>query len=518
MPLRIGQPFWVGKPPSEKAGSWALEKAAAKAQSAQNATNSAFRLWFVIGIAIATALACADKTTACTTVLVGKSLTADNAVIHAHNEDMGNKAVGRLWAVERARHGDGETLDVPYVSLPQAHETLGYWASGNALGAKGLGTSREIRSHDSVLVGLNRSGVSLSCNWAHSREENSEGVGVRRYAIRQLLLERATSARHGVKILGDLIETHGQADWGGLIYHLADPDEAWVVETTTHNWVARRVRDDEIHVTANRFRIGSDYDLASSNLVEHAVAKGWLASADDTLDFAAVYGRPGKMNQAYDSRREERVMLLLGSKHGVITPEDLFPVLSDRYEGTEFYTPPQPEPVWRENLDKEPTIHRTISTNLAQSSFVAHLRGHLPVGVGAMMWYGVATPSYAGYVPLYASAGEVPKAYSRSIPADSPQADREDSAWWIFRRLQRTADRNYDRAHPTIRASWRDRRGRALERQRQVEADALALLEAGNESAAARALSDFTFTQASETLAHAAQLSRSLRNGERIQP
>ena len=66
------------------------------------------------------------------------------------------------------------------------------------------------------------------------------------------------------EIVGRLIETHGQADWGGLIYHLADPEEAWVVETTTDNWVAQRIRDDEIHVTANRFRIGRDYDLSSA--------------------------------------------------------------------------------------------------------------------------------------------------------------------------------------------------------------------------------------------------------------
>ncbi len=446
----------------------------------------------------------------CTTVLIGKSLTADGSVIHAHNEDMGNQAVGRLWAVAPASHRQGETLQVSYVELPQAENTHGYWASGNAQGAAGLGTSEKIRPYDSVLVGLNRQGVSMSCNWAYSREANREGTGIRRYAIRQLLLDRASSARHGVEIIGGLIEEYGQADWGGLIYHLADPQEAWVVETTTRNWVARRIRDDEIRVTANRFRIGSEFDLSSKTLVGHAVAEGWLASPEEELDFAQVYGRPEKMDQPYDSRREQRAMQLLRGKAGVIVPEDLFVVLRDRYEGTEHYTPPRQQPVWREDLDKAPSLSRTISTNLTQSTFVAHLRGDLPVSVGAVMWLGLATPSYAGYVPLYAG-GVAPKGGKRKspIPEEFSSSDLEEtgnSAWWLFRRLQRAADRDYPRAYPAIHSFWSSQYAVTLERKRRTEARALALLEAGKENEAAGLLSAFTFSQAHDTLYHGRRL------------
>ncbi len=446
----------------------------------------------------------------CTTILVGKSLTADGSVIHAHNEDMGNEAVGRLWAVPSSSHRQGETLRVPYLELPHALASHGYWAAGNAQGATGLGTSEQIRPYDSVLVGLNRRGVSMSCNWAYSREQNREGVGVRRYAIRQLLLERATSARHGVEILGGLIETHGQADWGGLIYHLADPEEAWVVETTTRNWVARRLRDDEIRVTANRFRIGSDYDLASDTLIRHAVAEGWLASPDAELDFSQVYGLPGKMDQPYDSRREQRATQLLRGKAGAIAPEDLFVVLRDRYEGTEHYTPPQRGPVWREDLDRNPSLSRTISTNLAQSTFVAHLRGDLPVSVGAVMWLGLATPSYAGYFPLYAGVAPQGKDALPEEFSSSALEESGDSAWWLFRRLQRTADGDHARTYPAILTFWSSQHAIALERQRRIEARALGLLEAGEGSAAVRLLSAFTFSQASDALYHGRRLLQQL--------
>ena len=435
---------------------------------------------------------------ACTTILVGKALTADGSVIHAHNEDMGREAVGRLWWVAPSSHPEGSTLSVPYVELPHARSTFGYWASGNVQGTVGLGTGEQMRPYDSVLVGLNRMGVSMSCNWAHSREENREGEGIRRYAIRQLLLERARSARHGVEILGGLIEEHGQADWGGLIYHLADPQEAWVVETSTRNWVARRVRDDEIHVTANRFRIGSDFDLASRTLVSHALAEGWLASPDDELSFHRIYGRPGMMDQPYDIEREHRAVRLLREKAGAIAPEDLFFVLRDRYEGTARYTPPQEEPVWREDLEKKPSLSRTINTNLAQSTFVAHLRGDLPVSVGAVMWFSLAVPGYAEYFPIYAGAG------SREIElSEAAQAGSDGSAWRLFRRLQSTADRDYARAYPGIRAAQASEHAITLERQRRIETEALALLEAGEENRAARLLSAFTSGQMDHTLHHA---------------
>ena len=460
-------------------------------------------------LAVLLVVAAARPIAGCTTVLIGKDFTADRSVLHAHNEDMGNEAAGRLWWTPGELHPEGATVLVPYVELPQPGQTLGYWASGNAEGAVGLGTSAESRSYDSVLVGLNERGVSMSCNWAHSREKNREGVGIRRYAIRQILLEQATSAQHGVELLGGLIDTYGQADWGGLIYHLADPMEAWVVETTTHHWVARRVRDNETHVTANRFRIGSDYDLASKTLVRDAVDNGWLASPAARLDFAAVYGLPERMDEPYDTRREDRVDHLLEGRNGSLTPEDLILVLGDRYEGTPFYTRPQKDPVWREDLATKPDLSRTISTNLGQSTFVAHLRDDLPVSIGAMMWIGLGTPSYAAYVPLYAGGGSLPAEYwraSEGSQTDSPFDNRGESAWTLFRRLQQAGDESYRRSFPAIQALGNSRRAIALEEQRRTEAEALDWMIQGDDERASRTLAGFSYRQAADALHHARRL------------
>ena len=442
----------------------------------------------------------------CTTVLVGKAVTADGSVMHAHNEDMGFSAVGRLWSVEAATHKTGEMLEVPYNTISQAEETYQYWASGNTLAATGLGISAEKRPYDSVLVGMNQWGVTMSCNWMNSKEENMPEQGIRRYAIRQLILERAKTARDAVKIIGGFIDKYDQADWGGLGYCLADPDEAWIVETTTHNWVARRVRDDEVLVVANRFTIGKEYEMSSEGLVDFAKQKGWYDPSKGDFSFRDVYGRPDKMNQAYDKDREARTMSLLENKKGLITPEDLFLVLRDRYEGTPKYTKPLQVEIWRE-VSEGRFIPRTISTNLCQSSSVAHLRSDMPVEVGAVMWYAMVTPHYSGYFPVYAGATTIPEKFSNVNSAYSP-----DSAWWVFRMLQKVGDPQYDLAYPTVNNFWTANHANIVGKQKDFETRVIDLMNKDNKEEAAKLLNTFTYSQADNTLYHARRLLRLLQD------
>lgn len=427
----------------------------------------------------------------CTTVLVGKDMTADGSVIHAHNEDMGPSAVGRLWAVEAATHKTGDTLEVPYVKIPQVEESYQYWASGNALASTGLGISAETRPYDYVLVGMNQWGVTMSCNWMYSKENDMAGEGIRRYAIRQLILERAKTAREAVKIIGDFIDEYGQADWGGLGYCLADPREAWLVETTTKHWVAKQIKDDEIWVVANRFTIGKDYNLSSEGLVDFAKKNGWYDPSNGDFSFRDAYGRPDMMNQAYDKDREARAMQLLEHIKGYITPEDLFLVLRDRYEGTPKFSRPSHEPISR-----GASIARPICTNnVCQSASVAHLRSDMPVEVGAVMWYAVAAPYYSGFFPVYAGAKEIPEEFSNVNSAYSP-----DSAWWTFRLLEKIGVTQYAKTNPMVANFWMANHANIVEKQKDFEKRVLDLMNSNKKEDAVKLLNTFTSGQAYNTL------------------
>lgn len=444
---------------------------------------------------------------ACTTILVGKNASADGSVMMGHNEDLGLETTGRLWRSDPEHTGPLRTVSVPYVHVTLNGPAFSYWASGNTRGSAGLGIFEEYQPYDSVLVGMNEAGVSMSCNWAYSREEARMKSGIRRYAIRQLILEHSQSALDAVRLIGQLIDTYGQADWGGLIYNVADSNEAWVVETTSSQWVALRVSDHEVYGVANRFTIGANYDYASKNLIDFAYKKGWYHPDSETFSFRDVYGNPERMNDAFDKDREDRIRSLLESKIGRITIEDMFAVLRDRYEGTNKFTPPMSVVLTREMVAAQEGLFRSISVNTCQSSTVAHLRGDLPQEVGSVLWFAMANPGYGGYFPVYPVSETIPDSYETDHFAYSP-----DSAWWTFKLLQATDRLSHEQSYQPVRSHWEEYQEQTLKDQKETEKLAIESLQKGDDFSAKRLLSGFTQKKALQALSTAKTLLNEKQN------
>ncbi len=438
----------------------------------------------------------------CTTVLVGRNLTADSSIIHAHNEDMGVSIAGRLWHVSSKNYNPGEMVTVPYLEIPQSSHTYAYWASGNARDVQKEELSEETLPYDNILVGMNEHGLTMSCNWAYSKEENLIEKGIRRYAIRQMILERCSTAEEAVKLISGFIETYGQADWGGLIYVLADPNSGWIVETTSNHWVARKLHDNEIITVANRFQIGNDFDLASTDLVEFAENKGWFEPGNGPFNFKDVYGFPPRMNEQYDIERENRVVSILEKKKGRITPFDLMTVLRDRFHGTHAYTPPAEYEPTRISCN-ELGVRRPICTNLCQSSFVAHLRKDFPVAVGSVLWYTMATPAYSSYFPIYASITRIPGGFSH----DSAKNDRQ-SIWWKYRMLQLSIDQSSEENRTAVRKLVKDMTSDIMIHQVKVEREVIELITDDRYHKALSILNRYTAQGARKSLAGVRNLLR----------
>lgn len=431
----------------------------------------------------------------CTTILVGKRLTEDGSIIHAHNEDMGNLTVGRLWRVNHSVSDEDSTW-VPYVTIPNTGKKLDYWASGNTKQNNRGELNQTILPYDNILVGMNEAGLTMSCNWMYSKEESLENVGIRRYALRQLILERSSTARDAVNLIITFIDKYGQADWGGLTYVLADPNEGWIVETTTHNWVAKKLKDDEIIAVANRYTIGEEYDLSSINLIQNAIDKGWYDPNEGPFNFKMVYGDSEFMNEDYDSDREERIETLLGDKLGKVKPEDLMIVLRDRYHNSNGYTPPtsfEPDRLTCRTIGAK----RPICSNLCQSSFVAHLRPNLPAEYGSVFWYTMATPAYGPYFPLYPIGSKIVKSFT----VDDPD-EENTSAWWLFRHLQQKIDMSNAETIKFVRVQTQAETDANMSEQEKWEMMALKQLNNGNKNQANRLLNKFSNRSARKSLHH----------------
>ena len=139
--------------------------------------------------------------------------------------------------------------------------------------------------------------------------------------LQRIVLERCTTAREAIKLIGQLVKKYGYGDMGECLTFI-DKKEAWVFEIvgsgpleTGAIWAARRVPEGEVFVSANRSRIGElhlddpNKYLASENVYTFAQKKGWWSPKSD---------EPFRFNKIYDPsesigcrRREWRVLSTL---------------------------------------------------------------------------------------------------------------------------------------------------------------------------------------------------------------
>ena len=271
--------------------------------------------------------------------------------------------------------------------------------------------------------------------------------------LSRVALERCSSAREAVELMGRLIEEYGYYGTGETLL-VGDPGEGWVFEmccgttdSTGGLWVARRVPDGELFVAANEFRIRDidpdDPDLLyCTDLFEQMEALGWWSPEQGTLDWLVAVSE-GEYNHPYYSlRRVWRVMSLAAPslelspwvENGYtrdypfsIRPDTLLSVRGvmnlhrDHYEGTEFdmtrglaagpfgfpnryYGPYDGQgDVGDPDRQLEGAWERPLSVAYCGYVHVNQGRSWLPDPIGGVCWMGCDKPTETCFVPFYAA-------------------------------------------------------------------------------------------------------------------
>jgi hypothetical protein len=161
----------------------------------------------------------------------------------------------------------------------------------------------------------------------------------------RLGLERGRSARQALEVMTALLETHGQGgsghagiDWR---YHngflLADPTEAWILETSDRHWAARRVRD--VGNVSNGLDLGTDWEHGSADLTTFAVAEGWWPADGGRVHFARAFRDETGVPPNLAGARRRRAATLLADGRGRLTPASLRSILRDHYDDGPTHRP-----------------------------------------------------------------------------------------------------------------------------------------------------------------------------------
>ena len=236
-------------------------------------------------------------------IYAGRNLTAEG---HAWLAGYGDEPSSHwLEIVPRMTHlpgstfraGVGDTADLPGVRIdvPQVGETFRHLRASYSYYK---GVPAPITNG-----GLNEHGVAVRDVWSPSRPElvamtPKDQKGLNYSDLARVCLERATSARHGVELMGELIAEHGEASYGGNSHLVADSIEAWVVIQFAGGkglWAAERLGPDSIRASRPGYiheipvnEPGHPDYLYSPNLVSFAREMGWYK--DGPFDVNAIYG------------------------------------------------------------------------------------------------------------------------------------------------------------------------------------------------------------------------------------
>lgn len=266
---------------------------------------------------------------ACTTILVGRSATADGSVLMATSCDGG--IMGRVYVLPAAEYPQDTSVpmffDFPAPTTWQEHLER---TKRRATPVAQLPIERTCRcvlvaGHlaDSVTGGMNEHGVSMGIEYMGMKpvlaNEKGQVSTCSSHWTTSLIangLMRAKTAREAIRLMGAMAEKHGftyyWAPAAACAIPVVDRQEAWIMEIfgpgrdwTPESgkpgavWCAQRVPDGEATCNANRSRIGrvdlgnpNDF-LASPNVHSLAEELG-LWKRGEPFVWHDVYGAVGE--------------------------------------------------------------------------------------------------------------------------------------------------------------------------------------------------------------------------------
>ncbi|MEA2014270.1 MAG: C69 family dipeptidase [Thermodesulfobacteriota bacterium] len=257
----------------------------------------------------------------CDTIVATSKATADGAILFGKNSDREPNEAHHVISIPASDHSPGSSVSCTYLDIPQVEHTCAillakpFWIWGAEMGS-------------------NEHGVTIGNEAVFTKEPYEKGPALTGMDLLRLALERASTASAALNVITGLMGKYSQGGNCGfrhrLFYHnsflIADPDEAWVLETAGRNWAAKRVSG--VYTISNGLTIGNDWDLASPELVDHAIEKGWCKNPGD-FHFARCYS--GFLYTRFSRCKERlaRTTTLLDAGMGNLTASDFMSILRD---------------------------------------------------------------------------------------------------------------------------------------------------------------------------------------------
>ena len=243
-----------------------------------------------------------------TYVSLGK-WSKDGNVIFGKNSDRPESEVQLLTYVPQKTFSHGEEVNCTHISIPQVTETAAiilsqpYWMWG-------------------AEMGVNEYGVAIG-NESVQTKEPLKKTGLTGMDLLRLGLERSKTAKEALDVITNLLEKHGQGGFHSLdqwnyhnSYILADPTEAYVLDTAGDWWIVEVVK--EYRSISNHISIRGRGDMRREGIIQHAVEKEYCKD-DNDFDFKMNFS-PSPLPEVFPiTDRDGYSLHQLSSNKGKIT-------------------------------------------------------------------------------------------------------------------------------------------------------------------------------------------------------
>ncbi len=239
-------------------------------------------------------------------IYVGKNLTEDGSVLIGGSGDEVSShwlevvAAASYPAGTMIKVGVDDTANMPgqFIEIPQADQTFRYLTMNYS--------DYEGFPPPITNGGMNEHNVAGRDVWSTSRAELVEmtpnpQTGPSYSDLSRIAMERATSAREAVEIIGALIDEYGYSTYGGNSHMFADENEGWVLLNFAGGqglWIAERLGPDEVRVSYPGaigdipldFQESADY-MGSGNFIQFAIEQGWFdPNSGEPFNVTEIYG------------------------------------------------------------------------------------------------------------------------------------------------------------------------------------------------------------------------------------
>ena len=351
--------------------------------------------------------------------------------------------------------------------------------------------------------------------------------------------------------MGALAEEFGYGDSGECLT-VADQNEVGQFEVygTGKNgkpgalWVAQRIPDDHVGVSANIPRIGvvdfknPDYFMYSSDIKKRTKDMGLWDGKSEFKFYKIVHdGKPFSYREFWvlntlapslnlDFNSDEIPFSVKPEK--LVSPEQMFEFYRETYDGTDwdqaknlavevdrrkkgedgeiitYKDTVYPISTYMtgdmrallNKLNPEATKRiRTIAVIQCSYLHVIQLRDWLPDEVGGVAYFSFDNPAQSPRIPIYAGSTQLPEGFE----VCGQHRYRQDAAIWPYRETNRLATINWDKTRKLIEDEVAYYESEMMKNNTTVEQEAAQLIKEGKKEEAENLLNNYTQKFASAT-------------------